>query len=307
MSLAMYAAPFDTDENDDYSSSNNRRNLHQGHRSSSLPSQRSSPSPTPPPSHRPRPRPPQKNKNIDLSSSSSSSSSPSSGMLPRSSPSPYNGTPSLSSSTHTHTSHPHSEKVMSVLQTMQHLHNSPHEEDDSYSDDFVPLAPPTSVGVQNKIDKERNSPHLKEGFTPSNFQNVSHYSVFENDYDENEGPIYGNTLLPSSHHNDLNHPNNWEHEKYKQMVPNYEEMYNNYYKQNTHEIPTATPTSSSSFSSNTNNDVLLNKLNYMIHLLEENHDERTNNVTEEVILYSFLGVFVIFIVDSFTRVGKYTR
>jgi hypothetical protein len=28
---------------------------------------------------------------------------------------------------------------------------------------------------------------------------------------------------------------------------------------------------------------------------------------EEVILYSFLGVFIIFIVDSFARVGKYTR
>ena len=49
------------------------------------------------------------------------------------------------------------------------------------------------------------------------------------------------------------------------------------------------------------------KLNYMIHLLEEQKDERTNNVTEEVVLYSFLGIFVIFIVDSFVRVGKYVR
>jgi hypothetical protein len=55
------------------------------------------------------------------------------------------------------------------------------------------------------------------------------------------------------------------------------------------------------------NDVLLNKINYMINLLEEQQDERTNNVTEEVILYSFLGIFIIFLVDSFARVGKYTR
>ena len=55
------------------------------------------------------------------------------------------------------------------------------------------------------------------------------------------------------------------------------------------------------------NDTLMNKLNYMIHLLEEKHDERTNNVTEEVVLYSFLGIFMIFIVDSFVRVGKYVR
>jgi hypothetical protein len=45
----------------------------------------------------------------------------------------------------------------------------------------------------------------------------------------------------------------------------------------------------------------------MINLLEDQQDERTNNVTEEVVLYSFLGIFIIFLVDSFARVGKYTR
>ncbi len=55
------------------------------------------------------------------------------------------------------------------------------------------------------------------------------------------------------------------------------------------------------------NEVLLEKLNYMITLLEQQQDDRTNNVTEEVILYSFLGIFIIFIVDSFARVGKYVR
>jgi hypothetical protein len=54
-------------------------------------------------------------------------------------------------------------------------------------------------------------------------------------------------------------------------------------------------------------DVLVQKLNYMINLLEEKQDERTNNVTEEVVLYSFLGIFIIFVVDSFARAGKYTR
>ena len=52
---------------------------------------------------------------------------------------------------------------------------------------------------------------------------------------------------------------------------------------------------------------LMDKINYMIHLLEEQQDEKTGNVTEEVILYSFLGIFIIFIVDSFYYVGKYTR
>jgi len=45
----------------------------------------------------------------------------------------------------------------------------------------------------------------------------------------------------------------------------------------------------------------------MIHLLEEQQDQRINNVTEEIILYSFLGIFIIFIVDSFARSGKYIR
>jgi hypothetical protein len=57
----------------------------------------------------------------------------------------------------------------------------------------------------------------------------------------------------------------------------------------------------------TNKDALMTKLNYMIHLLEEQQDEKTDNVTEELVLYLFLGVFVIFVVDSFARAGKYTR
>jgi len=57
----------------------------------------------------------------------------------------------------------------------------------------------------------------------------------------------------------------------------------------------------------THPDALMQKINYMINLLEEQQDERTNNVTEEVVLYSFLGIFVIFVVDSFVKVGKYVR
>ena len=45
----------------------------------------------------------------------------------------------------------------------------------------------------------------------------------------------------------------------------------------------------------------------MINLLEEQQDEKTGHVTEEVILYSFLDIFIIFIIDSFARAGKYVR
>jgi len=54
-------------------------------------------------------------------------------------------------------------------------------------------------------------------------------------------------------------------------------------------------------------DKVMEKINYMIHMLEQQQSEKTANITEEFILYIFLGVFVIFVVDSFNRSGKYVR
>jgi hypothetical protein len=81
-------------------------------------------------------------------------------------------------------------------------------------------------------------------------------------------------------------PKTYANDFYKQYVP--------YFNQTTNQ-------------GTNNRDQMLDKLNYMIHLLEEQKDEKTGHVMEEVILYSFLGVFIIFIVDSFARAGKYTR
>lgn len=52
---------------------------------------------------------------------------------------------------------------------------------------------------------------------------------------------------------------------------------------------------------------LLEKLNYMIYLLEEQRDEKTGQVTEELILYVFLGIFTLFVLDTFVKNGKYSR
>jgi hypothetical protein len=54
-------------------------------------------------------------------------------------------------------------------------------------------------------------------------------------------------------------------------------------------------------------DKLLDKINYMIHLLEEQANEKTNNVMEEFVMFSLVGVFLIYVLDSFSRSGKYTR
>ena len=80
-----------------------------------------------------------------------------------------------------------------------------------------------------------------------------------------------------------------------------------YYKQYVPYFNQGASTGGSVAEGHINKNQLLEKLNYMIHLLEEQKDEKTGHVMEEVILYSFLGVFIIFIVDSFARVGKYTR
>jgi hypothetical protein len=52
---------------------------------------------------------------------------------------------------------------------------------------------------------------------------------------------------------------------------------------------------------------LMDKLNYVIHLLEEQQQEATQTVTEELVLYSFVGVFVIFVVDRFAQCSRYVR
>jgi hypothetical protein len=49
------------------------------------------------------------------------------------------------------------------------------------------------------------------------------------------------------------------------------------------------------------------KINYMIRLLEDQKDEKTGRVAEEMVLYVFLGVFVIFVLDTFVKTGKYSR
>lgn len=49
------------------------------------------------------------------------------------------------------------------------------------------------------------------------------------------------------------------------------------------------------------------KINYMIHLLEELKVEKTDNVMEEFVMFSMLGVFVIFVLDSFSKTAKYIR
>ena len=58
---------------------------------------------------------------------------------------------------------------------------------------------------------------------------------------------------------------------------------------------------------NETRDELLLKLNYIINLFEDEREIKTNKKNEEVVLYCFLGIFVIYVLDSFVSIGKYKR
>lgn len=110
-----------------------------------------------------------------------------------------------------------------------------------------------------------------------------------------------------NHKNNITNATTSEHndeEITQEAFDNLESSYaKNYYKKY---VPYFTETNNSQ-QLHGSKDLLLEKLNYMIHLLEEQQEEKTGHVTEELILYSFLGVFIIFVVDSFARAGKYVR
>jgi len=66
-------------------------------------------------------------------------------------------------------------------------------------------------------------------------------------------------------------------------------------------------TNAATTTSNREMDKIWERLNYMTILLEEQRTEKTNFITEEFVLYMLLGVFIIYVVDGFSRSGKYVR
>jgi hypothetical protein len=183
-------------------------------------------------------------------------------------------------------------KVNSVLEK---IHNNLESDDDDDKDNFNPPPKAESMGVQKTMVLPQKEQMMNM---------TSNNDVMFRTLGRSPQPNYENT-----DNLDLNDYTNYGDDKtneeyYKRVMPGYtKSMEKNIvnkpyhsignYNNNTSEMPTQ--------------DVLLKKLNYMITLLEDQQDERTNNVTEEVVLYSFLGIFIIFIADTFVRAGKYVR
>jgi hypothetical protein len=167
-----------------------------------------------------------------------------------------------------------------------------------------PLAPPASM--RQKQEQRPSQGGSKEGMT--NY-----------DYNADDVNNYSNKFVPQPVQDDNMdlqdlqdvYMNNEQVNRYfKNLVPNFQQTQSQSSNQNqsqSHKPQQIGYKQQTNYNSSDTNQVLIEKLNYMINLLEEQQDERTNNVTEEVILYSFLGVFIIFVVDGFARVTRYTR
>ena len=183
--------------------------------------------------------------------------------------------------------------------------------------------------IQKKRDSIRYNKTLKrkEGFkttpNPKMAELVKRIHDDEED-DEEDGlshyqPIQnpssaGAERMDNSMENDMNdimesQQMNIPHQPSKQSIQEHftqlpSEYAKQYYQQY---VPYYNQSSDDNTPNGVNKDELLTKLNQIIYLLEEQQNENTGNITEELILYSFLGIFIIFIVDSFARVGKYVR
>lgn len=56
-----------------------------------------------------------------------------------------------------------------------------------------------------------------------------------------------------------------------------------------------------------NNQDLLDKMNQILEMLDDQKEIKTGQKNEEIVLYSFLGIFFIYIMDSFVNIGRYSR
>ena len=179
------------------------------------------------------------------------------------------------------------QKVNSVLESIHNMH------DDDNEQNYNPK------GINMKINNSNNIPlNPLQNFNPP------------------EKPISvggERTKKPEGYDNLVPNPNSHDDLELQELSQNFmdDKQKNEYYKKFTKHTPPSYNSSYNSYSSERvggdNNQVLLEKINYMINLLEDQQDEKIGSVTEEVILYCFLGIFIIFISDSFVKVGKYIR
>ena len=203
------------------------------------------------------------------------------------------------------------QKVNSVLATIHQNIVSNEDDNEDNLGDFNPPPPPQSIGVQ-KAKAVEESKNVPVSFNNGNENDSNSSSIANNIFrtlGKSPQPLSGNDNNLDLNNFSSNYADNkTADEYYSKYLPGINNLARN--KMNKQFYNSAQNSNLNDMNSNYgsgSNDILLQKINYMINLLEEQQDEKTNNVTEEVVLYSFLGIFIIFVVDSFARVGRYTR
>jgi hypothetical protein len=163
----------------------------------------------------------------------------------------------------------HKKPSSKVIETLNAIHSNLEDVESEEKDlmNFTPLEPPESSGGEKT--KARSSTEFREN-NQDGFEQMFTESPNETDQPDESGYAtqYYNNYVPETHLN------------YKPEVMN--------------------PNTSVG-------DDIDTKLNYLIELIEQQKGERTEHVTEEILLYGLVGVFCIYVVDSFITIGKYKR
>ena len=160
------------------------------------------------------------------------------------------------------------------------------EDDDSGLADFNFSSP-------NNASNGQFPPHPQMNYRG----NINHPSSSEMKYNieiPGKSNINSNPIpIPSNNKQSITN-DNYEQQQ-TSYVKQYYQQYAPYFNQMSKEL------------NDTPKGEIVEKLNYIIRILEEQQDTKTGHVLEELVLYFFLGIFVIFVVDSFARAGKYVR
>ena len=164
------------------------------------------------------------------------------------------------------------EKINNVSKLISNLHSSTEDENDNIED--------------NNFNEGLNAMFPSY---PSDTNNASNQNIINNELNK----------MNSMPDNNIK-PNEYLASKINSVYSNLDDGY----KGNFDYITSMTNMNSNKLLNNTD---LLSKLDYIVHLLEEQRNEKTNTITEELILYLFLGIFIIFVLDSFARASKYVR
>lgn len=159
--------------------------------------------------------------------------------------------------------------------------------------------------VKQLLQKEKVVPQDKEGmseFSPASFQEEEDESL------ANFTPTIQKQANSTKMQQKRKQRVMKNFELQDEAVDNQDQLLENasaqeYYKQFT--MPTASSNQMSM--QKPQSDDLLDKLNYMIHLLEHQKQQKSEDVLEEMVLYLFLGIFIIYILDNFAKIGKYVR